>query len=948
MKMCLYTCALVLICFAVSLQADAGLVISEFMASNDNSLVDGDGDTPDWVEIYNPTDQAVSVNDWYMTDDAANPAQWRFPGVGIVDLTIQPGSFLLVMASGKGDDNNLNDYIDSLSYVHTNFKLDADSESIALIEADGASVTDAYWDYPPQKTDYSYGINSSASISYLLSPTPGTANTSGFSGFVGDTKFTVDRGFYSTAIVVNVTTGTDGAVVRYTLDGSEPTLSNGEELQVPLTIDHTTVLRAAAFKDDYISSNVDTQTYLFIADIINQSSGGQAPSSEWPTASINGQVFDYGMDSRITTNDTRYKDLIGGALTSIPSISIVTHLDNLFDPVQGIYVNAEEDGRDWERPASMELLNPDDSEGFQVEAGLRIRGGMSRQDRNPKHSFRLFFRSEYGDAKLEFPLFGDEGAEEFDKIDLRTGQNFSWNLGNNGAYSTWLYDVFSRDMHRDMGQPYTRSRFCHLYINGQYWGLYQTEERPENNFGESYMGGDEEDYDAIKSSDDQGRIEANDGNLDGYNQLWSEISTGVSDNAKYFRIQGMNVDGTRNASHTRLLDADNLIDYMLDVFYTGNRDSPLGPPGGDRQPRNFFALYNRVNPDGVKFIAHDGEHCINAHLNTREGQGVNFNRVAVNPRPQLGLQINCNPWWMHIRLIAENSEYRMKFADRAHLHFFNDGALNAANSEKRFMLRKQEMDMAIIAESARWGDYITPTDPRTKDDDWLPAVNRIMDNYILASPLTRTAVVVNQMKSRGWYPDLVAPVFNQHGGEAPWGFGLFITAQGGSIYYTLDGSDPRQIGGALNPSATKASESVPITLVASATVSARTLIGNIWSALNQAAFTIETPTPTATPTPTVTPMPTATPTPTPTATMTNTATPPPTYTQTPTPTNTPAITLVDFDLNGDGVINQDDLQILLNMIGTANSTGDFNRDGIIDSIDLLLFSEKWNKSLSNG
>ena len=94
-----------------------------------------------------------------------------------------------------------------------------------------------------------------------------------------------------------------------------------------------------------------------------------------------------------------------------------TDLANLFDPNSGIYANAYQQGEDWERPASVELINPDGSQGFQIDAGLRIRGGYSRSGDNPKHAFRLFFRGEYGASSLDFPLFGAEGADSFQKVE---------------------------------------------------------------------------------------------------------------------------------------------------------------------------------------------------------------------------------------------------------------------------------------------------------------------------------------------------------------------------------------------------------------------------------------------------------------------------------------------------------------------------------------------------
>jgi hypothetical protein len=155
----------------------------------------------------------------------------------------------------------------------------------------------------------------------------------------------------------------------------------------------------------------------------------------------------------------------------------VTDLNNLFNASTGIYVNAYGDGVEWERPASFELINPDGTKGFQINGGLRIRGGYSRSGDNPKHAFRLFFRSEYGESRLRYPLFGDEGAGEFDKVDLRTAQNYSWSFGGD-SNNTMVREIWSRDSQRDMGDPYTRGRYYHLYIDGQYWGIYDTQNAP--------------------------------------------------------------------------------------------------------------------------------------------------------------------------------------------------------------------------------------------------------------------------------------------------------------------------------------------------------------------------------------------------------------------------------------------------------------------------------------
>ncbi|MDH4238281.1 MAG: lamin tail domain-containing protein, partial [Phycisphaerae bacterium] len=268
---------------------------------------------------------------------------------------------------------------------------------------------------------------------YFTTATPGTFNISGAKGIVSEVWFSHKRGFYSSPFQLILSTGDDDAEIRYTTDGSRPTITHGDIYSTPLTINQTSTVRAAAVKPGFLDSDVETHTYIFVSDVITQSPIGQAPGPGWPTFNINGQIIDYGMDPDVVTNDPRYVGLVDDALLSVPTISLVTDLDNLFDPSTGIYVNALQDGRAWERPASLELIYPNGSEGFQIDAGVRIRGGYGRQGSNPKHAFRLFFRNVYGEGKLNYPLFGDEGVDAFDKMDLRTASNYSWNFKGSGG-----------------------------------------------------------------------------------------------------------------------------------------------------------------------------------------------------------------------------------------------------------------------------------------------------------------------------------------------------------------------------------------------------------------------------------------------------------------------------------------------------------------------------------
>jgi len=672
---------------------------------------------------------------------------------------------------------------------------------------------------------------------YFATASPAEGNGEEYWLHVEDTTFDNDRGFYDAPFDVVISTITEGAAIRYTTDGSAPTESHGTlfDPATPIHITGTTTLRAAAFKANYSPTNVDTHTYLFLDDVVTQSANGSAPGGDWPTSDVNGQRIDYGMDPDIVGGYNTV-DEVKASLLSIPTISMVTDLAHLFNSSTGIIVNANMDGRAWERPASIELIYPEGAtgpgfpdgadDGFQVDAGVRIRGGYSRQDSNPKHAFRLFFRSEYGDASLKYPLFGDEGADEFNKVDLRTSQNYSWAFGGPNN-NTMVREIVSRDMQGDMGQQYERGRYYHLYIDGVYWGVFQTDERPEANFGATYYGGTPDDYDVIKPEDNR-RVFATDGNLAAYNRLWTATTTyGYADMTNYYRVQGLNTDGTRNEAYERLLDVDNIIDYMIITYYTGDRDGPgswytMGGSG----PNNFFAIYNREDPDGFKFFEHDSEHSLGTGENNmvlRNGQLLeDWSSIA-------GLQDRFAPHWLHEQLV-DNPDYVRRFSDRMFEVFYNGGELDYAESLARINYRADQVDVAMIAESARWGDMKSGT-PRNHAD-WATDVNEIR-SWIVG----RTDTVVNQVKSVGWYPTAAPSAYRingsaQHGGTIQFGDTLTITAPSGTIYYTTDGTDP------MDPTS-RTVYSGPIVLNESTHVRSRVLNGGVWSPLNKTTFYIE-------------------------------------------------------------------------------------------------------------
>jgi len=802
------------------------VIISEFMAANDSGQKDDDGEYSDWIELRNHGEQAVNLAGLRLTDSRKNVGKWILPAV-----TLAPGAELLVFASGKSRN-------DPSRPLHASFKLSAKGDYLALISVDGRTVIHEFNPkYPDQKSNTSYGIGRdwrpgktlAEHEQFFLEPTPGKTNSDRLLGEVGAVASNQKRGFRYAPFELKLTTPTEGAVIRYTTNGSEPSPTEGSTYQAPLAISQTTVLRVAAFKPGHRPTPVDTHTFIFPKDVIHQSPDGLPPEGFPYLWGKN--LVDYGMDPRIV-NDPRYRDEMVASLKSLPSFSIVTSMDNIFGETNGVYSNPGEQGRESERPCSLELLHPDGGPEFQINCGIRIRGGFSRMLLNAKHAFRLFFREEYGQGKLKFPLFGKDAAQEIENFDLRTFQNYSWHLGGDPR-GIMLRDQVNRDLQLAMGQPATRGDFYHLYVNGHYWGLYNTCERVEASYGATYLGGKKADYDTIKV--DSGfttrqstyNLIPTDGNMDAWKRLYQRAAAGLSNNADYFALQGCRPDGTRDPSLERLLDVDNLIDYMLVIFWGGNLDAPISAFGGNRNPNNYHSLYRRTNGDGFKFFVWDAEHTM---LNLQEDRTGPFNTGT-----QMGTS---SPQWLWQQCV-DNPEFRLRVADLVHQHFSPGGVLTPESVQERFNARAKQIESAVVAESARWGDVkyhysMNPpkrvddagnalTGPFNREDDWRREVNRLRTNYLPQ----RSGIVRNQLFAQGLLPDLQPPQLKQaDGGQLT----LSTSTAGADIYYTTDGTDPRLVGGGVSPKAVKYSASAAVGGNRQA-IKARSVIDGDWSAL---------------------------------------------------------------------------------------------------------------------
>lgn len=534
-------------------------LITEFMADNNDALVLPDGSSPDWIELHNPGADPADLTGWHLTDNDGALTRWTFPA----GVTIPAGGYLVVYASGL-------DLLDPGAPLHTNFQLERNGEYLALVNPEGTVEQDFAPEYPNQIEDFSYGIIlGTEETAYFPNPTPGAPNNEAVLGTVEDTKFSVDRGFFDAPFDVVITSDTPGASIYYTTDGSDPTTASTrvdapDEFTTPsatVTITTTTLLRAFAGKEDFLSTDIDSQTYLFLDEVIGRPE----------------------MSTTITGHPT-WGPQMRDALLEIPTISLITQEEI---PLDEPTVNNPR-----EIPLSIEMIMPDGSRGFQANAGVERFGGPFTFFDGNKKNLRISFKEIYGPRRLRYNLFDDVkyGAEDatdsFDQFLLRNGSHDAiffegYARPRNGAFVRNRYFL---DRQFEMGHNSLRGKFVHVYLNGVYNGHYHLMERPTADHMAEYFGGDEDDYDVVRG---RSGLEYQSGSED----AWETV---ISNSSNWAVMQ-------------EYLDIDNYIDYMLLNFYGGNDH--------DWYPNHNWVASRRRDPSGrFRFFMWDSDFLNRARL----------------------------------------------------------------------------------------------------------------------------------------------------------------------------------------------------------------------------------------------------------------------------------------------------------------------------------------------
>ena len=599
-------------------------------------------------------------------------------------------------------------------------------------------------------------------------------------------NFSTQRGFFQAPFQLNLSTSISGGSIRYTTDGSTPSPTNGTLYSGSISVNSTAVIRAIGYSGPTVTP-VTTHSYLFLDNVVQQ----PATISGWPNHSYalgSGTataVHDYQMDPNVV-NSPAYSGVIKEGLLSIPTMSLVLNRDTFMNLYEGESTFT----------ASVEILYPDGTK-EQFDCGLE-----SHSHNRLKRSLKLNIKSLISSELFKKGLLNTtDAATTFKntKIVLRAGNNRSWARNWNPDRTCYTRDEWYRSSQQAISQTGGRGTFVHLYVNGLYWGLYNPVERTDagmlsNNFGGEFEDWMALDHDGIRSGDPAR-----------FNYLTTTLV------GKDMAV------GSNYAELKEYLDVDKFSDYLILTWMTGMTDWPANNfHGGNRNnpPSPYF--YNAWDCEWSWDTSNGSSNGAWVHPSFRTSQSTNTTVI-----PKI---------WHSIR---RNADFMQTFADRVYRNCFNNGGLTDEASRARWAILNNYIKTAIVAESARWGDALQDGITRTRDNHWTPEVNRV--DGLMNGNVNR---FINALLSEGYYSNIGAPLFSAEGGEVTPGFLLSITNPNtsGTIYYTTNGSDPRESGGTVASAAT--TYSGPIAINSQLTLKSRVLNGNVWSPLHEATFKI--------------------------------------------------------------------------------------------------------------
>ncbi|MBN8460052.1 MAG: CotH kinase family protein [Verrucomicrobia bacterium] len=782
----------------VPAETTSTVVIREFCADNGGGLLDEDGDASDWIEIYNGTGATVDLTGWSLTDRQNRPAQWVFPS-----RSLAHGQRLIVFASGK--DAAKRPLYGLAGELHTGFSLSKSGEFLGLATPAGEYASAYSPTFPEQFEALTYGAGSNGVTGYMT-PTPNAPNGNASSVPPAALAFSHPSGLFSSATSVQITGYGVSHTVRYTTDGTEPTLTNGSTYTgTAIALSSSATFRARAYADG-VAGPLAQATYTLL---------GTSTQYGINPATFTGALPILVIDSPGTPPSDK-----------TPLVSRFTLID---------------------RSASDGRARLTDQPALATRGTIKLRGQWSSSFPKKSYTFE----------------FWDAADKDRALAMLGMPANSDWTLY--AAYMTdpdFLRNVVAYEIYRGMGRWAPRTRFVEVFFNtaagsaldgADYHGIYVLREKIK-------VGGDRVDITDLSPFDNSGEaltggyIIAHD-KYGNFEQTHPELLTGNRDGIPHWPYTGGGafIYKTPSVSDITAAQKAYISDYVLQCDTAIAAPGLVHPVSGlrytDYIARDSFIDQHMLmafgkNQDGIR---------ISTYFQKDRGGKLKMSALWDNDLSQYPADAgtagdNPNTWncdiavssgytdyftlddhtaegWFHY--LHQDFPYMQEWVDRYDRWRgsgvlgmdFISSVMDAAAAE----LTDEDNNGAASANTpiarnyARWsrstrgvatnGSNAAPvifgsgsTSEINRHKSWMTQRLAFMDSWVLAKPVAspQAAVVAAGTPLQLTSPDL--------------------TGSGG-IYYTLDGSDPVTEAGAVAPGALEWNGPLPLT--ASTLITAR-------------------------------------------------------------------------------------------------------------------------------
>ncbi len=572
------------------------VIINEVQQANLDMYIDPSFNYGGWIELYNSTDEDAALNGLYISDDVAELHKYALKSA--LQGSVPAGGFLTLWF----------DHNTRWSQRNIPFKLDYDGGSIYLSDSNGTILQQAV--YPPAiaRTSYARTTDGGTMWAYTDQPTPSATNASSPFATIRLAAPAVDvpSQLFSSSFTANVTIPA-GATLRYTLDGTTPTLDNGSTSTTGrFSINSTTILRLRLFQDGYLSSPVVTRTFI-----------------------------------------ERSRDY------TLPVVSIVSDPANFTGEDYGIFVQGNGNGRPgngqdaacnwnmaWDRPVAFDFFTADGMGAFAQEVNIEAAGGWSRAW--TPYSFNIKANKIYeGQNRLDYQFFADRPFLRHKALKVRNGGNDTDNRIKDAAIQQ-VVSTSGLNVETQAYQP------VHVFRNGQYIGVENLREPNNKNYGFAHYGIDTDLMDQWKMSPDSGYVQQT-----GDRVAWEELislSATAADASSYERIK-------------ELLDIEEYINYMSVQLYIAGNDWP------QNNVKAFRARSEGESNSRFRFVVFDTDGAFaysNAFTAFAGKQWYTFDQLrGADIIAEYGNHIYAEIEFVTLFLgLLQNEEFKKQFADQ--------------------------------------------------------------------------------------------------------------------------------------------------------------------------------------------------------------------------------------------------------------------------------------------